>query len=267
MVAAENFWGNLATQLGGNHVSVSSVISDPNADPHEYASSTETARKFATADLVILNGAGYDQWGNKLLDANASEGRVVLNIADFLGRKNGVNPHFWYNPEDVFKVIDEITANYQTIDPVDGVYFQEQHKIVENALIPYKQRLALIKSEFAGTPIASTEEIVSGLASYTGLDLISPQEFMQAVSEGNDPSAASVAIFEHQVASDQLKLLVYNEQTANALTTALKNLAIGRNIPIVAITETVQPPTANFQDWMDNQLNDLILSLNQTVNK
>ena len=117
VVAGENFWGSIAAQLGGSAVSVRSVVTDPNADPHEYESSTSDARAFADADLVILNGAGYDDWGQKLLDADTSNHRTVLNIAQLLGRKPGDNPHFWYNPGYVLTVADKITAEYKSIDP------------------------------------------------------------------------------------------------------------------------------------------------------
>src|SRR6267378_2514325 len=110
VVAGENFWGSIASQLGGPKVSVQSVVTDPNADPHEYESSTNDARAFAEAGLVILNGAGYDDWGQKLLAANSSSHRKVLDIATLLGRKTGDNPHFWYEPAYVLKVADNITA-------------------------------------------------------------------------------------------------------------------------------------------------------------
>src|SRR5437868_13302629 len=123
VVAGENFWGSIAGQLGGSHVKVQSVVSDPNADPHEYESSTNDARAFAEADLVVLNGAGYDDWGKKLLEANASSHRQVLNVADMLAKRAGDNPHFWYDPGSVVKVADAITARYKSIDSGDATFF------------------------------------------------------------------------------------------------------------------------------------------------
>src|SRR6266852_8307817 len=125
VVAAENFWGNIAAQLGGLKVNVQSVVTDPNADPHEYESSANDARAFAEAGLVILNGAGYDDWGKKLLDANPASARHVLTVADLLGKKVGDNPHFWYSPDYVVKVADRITAQYKSIDSADASYFDQ----------------------------------------------------------------------------------------------------------------------------------------------
>src|SRR5207253_10994978 len=123
VVAGENFWGSIAAQLGGSKVSVQSVVTDPNADPHEYESSTSDARAFAEARLVILNGAGYDDWGQKLLDANKSSHREVLNVADIVGKKKGDNPHFWYNPAYVTQVADRITSSLKAIAGADAGYF------------------------------------------------------------------------------------------------------------------------------------------------
>ena len=120
VVAGQNFWGSIATQIGGTHVNVQSVVTDPNADPHEYESNTDDARAFAQADVVILNGAGYDTWGQKLLDANKSSKRTVLTVADQLGKKVGDNPHFWYNPDLVRQVANQITKDYKALAPSDA---------------------------------------------------------------------------------------------------------------------------------------------------
>src|ERR1700730_3138833 len=125
VVAGENFWGSIAAQLGGSHVTVTSIVTNPNTDPHEYESSAVDARAFATADYVILNGAGYDDWGKKLLAANPSTTRRVFTVADLLNKKPGDNPHFWYSPDWVDKAADKITADYRALDPADAGYFTQ----------------------------------------------------------------------------------------------------------------------------------------------
>ena len=261
VVAGENFWGSLAVQLGGAKVSVQSVVTDPNADPHEYESSTADARAFAEADLVILNGAGYDDWGQKLLDANSSSHRSVLNIAQLLGRKPGDNPHFWYNSGYVLTVADKITAEYKAIDSADSSYFDQQRSAFTAALKPYADRIAEIKSKYAGTPIGSTESIFVYMAGALGLNLISPPDFMNAVAEGTDPPASAVATFHDQVAGKMIKVLVYNIQASSALTTNLKQLAQQQHIPSVGVTETLQPVGATFQAWQTAQLTTLEAAL------
>ena len=257
VVAGENFWGSIAAQLGGSKVNVLSVVTDPNADPHEYESNTDDARAFARADLVILNGAGYDDWGKKLLDANSSSHRQVLNVADLLGKKAGDNPHFWYDPGYVVSVADAITARYKAIDSTNASFFDQQRAAFASALGQYNARIAEIKQKFNGVKVGSTESIFVYMAGALGLDLISPPEFMQAVSEGNEPPASTVVEFQNQIAAKEIKVLVYNVQTATAVTTNVKQLAQAGNIPVVGISETLQPETVTFQDWQLAQLTSL----------
>ena len=265
VVAGENFWGDIASQLGGARVSVQSVVTDPNADPHEYESNTNDARAVAVANLVVLNGAGYDDWGQKLLDASPNSQRKVLNVADLLGKKSGDNPHFWYEPDYVVKVADAITAEYKSLDAADAGYFDQQRAAFTTSLQPYTRRLAEIKQKFAGQPVGATESVFVYLAGYLGLNVISPPEFMQAVSEGNDPPAATVVTFHNQIAGKQIKVLVFNVQTATAVTTNLKIEATQQSIPVVGVSETLQPDTASFQEWQDSQLLALENALNSKV--
>ena len=262
VVAGQNFWGSIATQLGGSRVSVTSIVTNPNADPHEYESSTKDARAFATADYVILNGAGYDDWASKLLAGNPNSSRKVFTVADLLGKKAGDNPHFWYNPDWVEKVADKITADYQAIDSAGSSYFAEQRTAFRTALKPYHDRIAKIRASFPGVAVGSTESIFEYLASGLGLNLISPPEFMKAVAEGNDPPAQTVAEFHDLVANNKIKVLVYNVQTSTNITEDLKRQATNNGIPVVGVSETLQPVDATFQEWQDAQLLTLQNALN-----
>jgi zinc/manganese transport system substrate-binding protein len=254
VVAGQNFWGDIASQLGGSHANVQSVVTDPNADPHEYESNANDARAMANANLVILNGAGYDDWATKLLQASPNQTRKLLVVADVVGKRKGDNPHFWYDPDYVIAVADSITSHYKSLDSSNSSYFDQQRSAFTTALQPYMGRLAEIKQRFAGVPVGATETVFVYLAGYLGLDLISPPDLMQAVSEGNDPPASAVVTFHNQIATKAIKVLVYNVQTATAVTTNLKVDAAQRSIPVVGISETLQPETVTFQAWQTRQL-------------
>jgi zinc/manganese transport system substrate-binding protein len=254
VVAAQNFWGDIASQLGGSHASVQSVVTDPNADPHEYESNANDARAMANANLVILNGAGYDDWATKLLQASPNQTRKLLVVADVIGKRKGDNPHFWYDPDYVLAVADSITAHYKSLDSSNSSYFDQQRSAFTTALQLYMGRLADIKQRFAGVPVGATETVFVYLAGYLGLDLISPPDLMQAVSEGNDPPASAVVTFQDQIATKAIKVLVYNVQTATAVTTNLKIAATQESIPVVGVSETLQPETVTFQEWQTRQL-------------
>jgi zinc/manganese transport system substrate-binding protein len=261
VIAGENFWGSIALQLGGSHVSVQSVVSDPNADPHEYESSANDARAFAEARLVILNGAGYDDWGTKLLNANPATDRHVLTVADLVGKKVGDNPHFWYSPDDVVKVADAITAQYRSIDSADAGYFDQRRAELTTALQPYFDEIGKIKLKYAGRPVGATESIFVYLAAALGLNLTTPAEFMNAVAEGNDPPVSAVVEFQDQISANQIKVLVYNVQTTTAVTTTVKALAASHHIPSVGVSETLLPANLTFQEWQLKQLTSLEAAL------
>jgi zinc/manganese transport system substrate-binding protein len=264
VVAGENFWGSIALQLGGSKVNVQSVVTDPNADPHEYESSSNDARAFAEAQLVILNGAGYDDWGKKLLAANQASGRRVLNLADLLGKKVGDNPHFWYDPDYVVKVADSITAQYRAIDPTGASYFDQRRADFATALQPYTDEIAKIKQQYSGTPVGATESIFVYLAAALGLNLTTPLEFMDAVAEGNDPPASAVVEFQNQISGQQIKVLVYNVQTSTAVTTNIKALAASHHVPSIGVSETLVPDNVTFQDWQLKQLKHLEAALSSS---
>ena len=257
VVAGENFWASIAAQVGGSKVSVHTVISDPNADPHEYETTTDDARAFAEADLVILNGAGYDAWGSKLLAASPSNHRQEMDVAQLLGKRAGDNPHFWYDPGAVVKVADAITARYRSIDSADASYFDQQRTEFTKALEPYTSEISNIKQKYSAAPIGATESIFVYMAEALSLNLTTPPAFMDAIAEGNDPPAGAVAQFHDQVAGNQIKVLIYNVQTATAVTTNLKALAAAHHIPAVGVSETLQPQNAKFQDWQLAQLKSL----------
>lgn len=264
VVAAENFWGSLVSQLGGTHVQVLSIVSDPNADPHEYESNTRDAQAIANADYVIVNGAGYDDWAIKLIGAGVKPGCKVLNVANLLGKKAGDNPHFWYSPDYVNQTVKQMEEDLISIDPANATYYEQNYANLESALGQYQGRIAAIRQQFNGTKVASTETIFQYLADAAGLDLISPPAFMQAISEGNDPPAQSVVQFQEQLNAGGVRLLVYNQQTVTPVTDNMKTLAVQDGIPVVGITETMQPPGTTFQDWMNAELVSIQNALNAT---
>jgi zinc/manganese transport system substrate-binding protein len=262
VVAAENFWGSLASQIGGAHVQVLSIVSDPNADPHEYESNATDARAVATANYVVENGAGYDSWMDKLVGAGSNPDRKVLNVATLLGKKEGDNPHFWYNPAYVNAASLQMEQDLIALDPADASYYEAQYKALQASLASYQNRVSTIKQQFGGTKVAATEDIFAYLADAAGLDLVSPPAFIQAVAEGNDPPASSVVEFENQLKAGGIAVLVYNEQTVTPLTENMKKLAADQGIPVVGVTETIQPPDVSFEDWMNAELIGLQNALN-----
>jgi len=267
VVAAENFWGSLVSQLGGNQTSVLSIVTDPNADPHEYEANASDARAIANAQFVIVNGVGYDDWAVQIIAAEGSSGQTILNV----GQLNGVtvgggdvsgNPHMWYNPIYVNNTVAAMFSDLNSIRPSASSYFQSNYAAMNVTLGQLYGRAAEIRNQFAGAVVAATEDIFVYLANFTHLDLVSPPEFMQAVAEGNDPPTQSVVEFQCQLESGKVRVLVYNQQTVTPITTNMKSIAAANNVTIVGVTETIQPQDVSFQTWMGSELIALQNALN-----
>lgn len=258
VVVAENFWGSIVSQVGGDRIQVTSIITNPNTDPHDYEPKPTDARRFANARYVILNGAGYDAWGQKLLAANPVNERQVLNIGELVGKTEKDNPHLWYNPEYVKRVVDQIVTDLKKLDPTDATYFdQQRQKFLTVGLKDYNDTINNIKQKYKGTAVGSTESIFAYLATALDLNLTTPPKFMTAISEGQAPTAIDKATFDQQITSKQIKVLVFNSQNSTPDINVLKQKAQTAGIPIVPIAETLTPATASFQDWQVKQLQDL----------
>ena len=261
-VAAENFWGSIARQLGSDKVTVKSIIDNPDTDPHDYEPTASDGRAMASAQYVIVNGIGYDPWADKLLKANPVSGRIVLNIGDLVGVKPGGNPHRWYSPPDVQKAIDQITADYKRLQPKPGAYFDQQKAaFTSTGLGRYNSLIADIRAKHNGVPVGASESIFSPLAEALGLNLVTPPSFLNAISEGGEPTAADKATIETQIKTHQIKVYVFNSQNSTPDVQAQVNLAKSVGIPVVPITETLEPANASFQDWQANQLQALSAAL------
>ncbi len=268
VVAGENFWGSIASQIGGTHASVTSLVKSPTGDPHDYESTTADARSMAQAGYVILNGAGYDDWGQKLIDANPVDGRKVLNVANLVGKRAGDNPHLWYNPDFVEKAANQITADYKTLDSADARYFDQQRTIFEQSLQPYHDMISSIKTTYAGAKIGISESIFIYMADALGLNVITPPAYYTAEAEGNDPPTASVVAFNSQITKKQIQVFVLNVQTIDNTVKNIQALVAEQKLPVIEISETVRPADGKFQDWQVAQLTALqqALAMRGTTN-
>ena len=261
VVAAENFWGSVAAQIGGSNVHVVSVIGRPDADPHDYEPTAADARTVDTADVVIGNGIGYDPWFAKLVSSDPVR-PISVDVGTVVGLKAGDNPHQWYSPTTVEKVIDAITAALVRARPSARTAFEAGRLyFTQVTLARYTGLIAAIRSKYSGVKVGASESIFAPLAPALGLDLITPSGFLGAVSEGTDPSAADKTTADAQIAHHQIDVWVYNAQNATPDVARLNSAARAAGIPIVTVTETLTPAGASFQDWQVDQLERLQAAL------
>jgi zinc/manganese transport system substrate-binding protein len=264
VVAAEDFWGSIAEQLGGEAVEVTSIITNPAADPHDYEPTSADARTLAGAQVSIVNGIGYDEWASRLLAASPDSGRDEITVGAVLGLQNGDNPHQWYSPASVHRVVDAIVAAYEEALPEKGSYFQQQKASFEGAgLAEYDRLIARIKARFDGEPVGASESIFEPLAPALGLRLVTPKGFMDAVAEGTEPTPAEKTSADEQLAGKQVKLWVYNSQNSTPDVKRLNEAAEAAGIPIATVTETLTPAGASFEQWMTRELRGIAAALEE----
>ncbi len=256
VVAAENFYGDIAQQIGGNHVSVISILSDPNIDPHSYETNVQNALAVTKAQLVIENGAGYDSWMDKLLAASPKSNRMVLVAEAIAKDKLPNNPHYWYSLADIQTMAQAITDALVKLDVANQATFEANLATFIQSLAPIQQKMADIKAKYAGTPIGLTETIFLYQSEAMGLNVLTPYSFEIAIAEGNDPPADALITTDDQITKREIKVLIYNAQTITPVTTNLQDAARQVNIPVVPVTETM-PAGKTYQQWMLDQLDAL----------
>src|SRR6266480_4401548 len=171
VVAAENFWGSIASELGGSRVRVTSVVTSPSTDPHDYEPTAADARTVAGGRMVIVNGICYDPWAERLIAANPVSVRIVLNVGDLVGIRRGGNPHRWYSPPDVQRVVGAIVRDYDTLDPKNARYFARRKERFETrGLAEYRRLIATIKRKYHGVPVGASESVFTPRARHPGHD-------------------------------------------------------------------------------------------------
>jgi zinc/manganese transport system substrate-binding protein len=255
IVAAENFWGSVVAELAGPRGSVTSVISNPNSDPHDYEPRPSDAIAFASARLVIVNGVGYDSWAQKLLDADPGENRFVIDVGRLAHVAEGANPHLWYSPPIVEQVVARVTRDLRRIDPGHAAYYDRRRDaFATSSLARYHDLIRSISQRFAGTPVGASESIFVPMAHALGLRLRTPSAFLDAVSEGGEPTARDKATVDAQIEQHRIDVFVYNRQNATPDVQTLVRAARARGIPVASVTETLTPEHSTFQAWQSRQL-------------
>jgi zinc/manganese transport system substrate-binding protein len=212
----------------------------------------------AGSQLAIVNGVGYDRWATSLLHASPASGRVVLNVGDLLGLREGDNPHRWYFPANVRSVIGQIVADYDRLEPKASGYFAERRAAFETtALARYERLRQEIRSSYAGVPVGYSESIFQGLGEDLGLKLLTPYGFAKAIAEGTEVTAQDKQTVDEQAEDRKIEVWVFNSQNVTPDVQRVNEIAKTRGIPIATVTETLSPASDSFEQWQVAQLEGL----------
>ncbi|MGH8821381.1 MAG: metal ABC transporter solute-binding protein, Zn/Mn family [Rhodoferax sp.] len=252
IVAAENFYGDIAKQIGGAHVDVVSILSNPEQDPHLFEASPATARALAKASIVVYNGVDYDPWMRPLLQGAASSKRVEIVAGDLLGRKTGVNPHLWYDPATMPLVAKALTNALNKADPANEADYEARLRLFDASLDPIAAKIASIRKVHTGVSVTATEPVFDYMATALGFKMRN-ERLQLAVMNDTEPSARDVAAFENDLKTHNVSILFYNRQASSVAAKYLLNIATAAHVPVVGVTET-EPAGATYQSWMLDQL-------------
>ncbi|MER9731236.1 zinc ABC transporter substrate-binding protein [Mesorhizobium sp. M0217] len=252
IVAAENFYGDLARQIGGSNVTVTSILANPDDDPHLFETSPSTARTIADAKIVIYNGADYDPWMDKLLSASTAKDRTTIVAADLIGKKSGDNPHLWYDPATLPAIAKALSADLAKRDPANAVHYEANLKAFQTSLEAIDKEIADVKNTYAGTEVTATEPVFGYMAEALGLKMLN-YDFQVALMNDAEPSATQVAAFENSLKDGSAKILFYNSQVTDEATTRLLDIARQNKVTVIGVTET-EPAGQTIQTWFRGQI-------------
>jgi zinc/manganese transport system substrate-binding protein len=264
VVAAENFYGDIAKQIGGADVTVTSILNNPDQDPHLFEVSPSVGRDVSAARIVIFNGIDYDPWMQKLLEAARSGNRTTIVVAELIGKKTGDNPHIWYDPATMLALAQKLTAVLETEDPNNRVTYDRRRAQFEQSLQPVQAKIAALRQRLVDTPVTATEPVFGYMFEALGLQ-VRNRPFQLAVMNNTEPSASDVAAFESDLKTHAVKLLVYNSQATDPIAERMRMLAQAAGVPVVGATET-EPPGENYQAWMLGELDAVNQALPRASN-
>jgi zinc/manganese transport system substrate-binding protein len=252
VVAAENFYGDVAQQIGGDQVSVVNILSNPDQDPHLFETSPSIVRQIAAAQVVIYNGADYDPWMERLLKVTPKPGRVVIVAADLMHKQAGDNPHLWYDPSTMPTVAKALSAALSAVDAVHADTYATRLRTFLASLQPLNDKIAAIRGKYAGIFVAATEPVFGYMAAALHLRMLEPR-FQLAVMNNTEPSASDLVAFESDLKMHKIRVLFYNKQASDKIVQHLVDLARASNIPVVGVTETC-PSGLSYQNWIMSEL-------------
>jgi zinc/manganese transport system substrate-binding protein len=262
VVAAENVYGDIAKQIGGADVAVTSILSNPDDDPHLFEASPKTAIALADAKVVILNGVDYDPWMEKLLAAHPAPGRKEIVVGSLVGRKPGDNPHLWYDPAYVKAAGKALVAALVAVDPAHKADYELGFAKFDDSLKPLDEKIAAMKRSFAGQPVTASEPVFGYQAALIGLK-VRNEKFALAVMNNAEPTPSEVAAFENDLKGHKVKVMLNNAQASEPAVQRLMQMAKDNGIPLVGVSET-EPSGATYQTWMLGQLEALDKALSPT---
>jgi zinc/manganese transport system substrate-binding protein len=250
-IGTENEYANVLSQIGGKYVHVSSILNNPNTDPHTFEASPAVASEVSAATLIVQNGVGYDSWINKMESASPNSNRKLIIVQDLLGLPNDTpNPHLWYSPRTMPAVAKAMAGDLSALQPAHKAYFDANMVKFDASLTPWLDAIAQFKAKYSGVTAATTEPVADYLLQAMGINNLTPFVFQSDIMNGVDPSPQDISLENGFFTGHKVKVFCYNQQVVDALTTSIRQTALKSGIPVVGVYETMPTPGYTYQTWM-----------------
>ena len=250
-VGAENEYADVLSQIGGQYVKVSSILDNPNTDPHTFEASTSVAEEVSQAELIVQNGVGYDTFMNDIESAAPNSNRKVIVAQHVLGLPDSTpNPHLWYSPKTMPAVAKVMASDLSELDPSHKAYFEARLGSFDTSLKPWLNAIAAFKAQYPHTPVATTEPVADYLLSAMGMKNLTPFVFQADIMNGVDPAPQDVTLEDGFFTKHEVKLFCYNQQVVDSLTASIRQTAKSARVPVVGVYETMPTPGYDYQSWM-----------------
>jgi zinc/manganese transport system substrate-binding protein len=260
VVTSTTVYGDIARQIGGESVRVTSLISDPAQDPHSYEATATAALAVSKADVIIENGGGYDDFVDTMRSSASRPAVTVLNVVQLSGRNapanGGLNEHFWYDLPTVVKLAQTLAQNLGRARPTNAAQYQANAEAFVGKVTGLQRQAAAINQAHAGTGVMVTEPVPLYLLTAAGLRDLTPPAFSQAIEEGTDVPPTVLREVFTTLGGGKVRVLAYNEQTADPQTEQIKAQAKADGVAVVSVTETL-PAGKDYISWMSANLTAL----------
>jgi zinc/manganese transport system substrate-binding protein len=250
-IGVESQYANVLAQIGGRYVHVTSILDNPNTDPHTFEASPSVAQEISGASLIVQNGVGYDSWASKMEAASPNSKRKVIVAQQVLGLPDSTpNPHLWYDPRTMPAVAKVMAADLSALVPAHKAYFEAHLAAFDRSLTPWLHAIAAFKAKYPGTTAATTEPVADYLLTAMGIKNLTPFTFQADIMNGVDPAPQDISLENSFFTQHKVKLFCYNQQVVDSLTTSIRQTALKSGVPVVGVYETMPTPGYTYQSWM-----------------
>ncbi|GAA4267457.1 metal ABC transporter solute-binding protein, Zn/Mn family [Frondihabitans peucedani] len=262
VVASTDVYGDIASQIGGSAVAVTSILTNPNQDPHGFEADAKTQLAISKAQIIMENGGGYDDYVDTMRSSTSSKAVLIdaVKLSGFTPIDGELNEHVFYDYPTMVKVANALAADLAKEAPSKAESFFDNAAAFRASMTRLESQTAALKAEHSGDDVSYTEPVPGYLFDAVGLKNVTPGAFSHAVEEGDDVPPRALNDTLKLMSGKKVALLAYNEQASSPETSQVQKAAEKAGVPVVPVTETL-PKGDDYQTWQQANIDALKAAL------